>query len=62
MDDTAINTFYALRKAFKNLGGRIELLPSNGEFDFSKMPVIRTPYGNMEILTDTFLKEIYGNS
>ena len=62
MDDTAINTFYALRKAFKNLGGWIELLPSNGEFDFSKMPVIRTPYGNMEILTDTFLKEIYGNS
>lgn len=61
MDDKAIYTFTMLRKAFKNLGGWIELHQGD-TFDFSKMPVIVTPYGKMELLTDTFLTEISGNS
>lgn len=62
MDDKSISTFYALHKAFRNIGGWQEMLPQTGTYDFSKLPTIRTPWGDMEILQDTFLRDIYGNS
>lgn len=62
MDRRAISTYMMLRKSFANLGGWVEMREPSNHFDFSQIPVIQTPYGNMELLTCPFLEEISGNS
>lgn len=61
-DDRAISTLYQLNSAFNKLGGWVVTMAETPVKNFDILPVIKTPYGDMELLSCPFLKEISENS
>lgn len=62
MDSAAYSCYLSLRGAFKKLGGWVEMLPNATNFDFGKSFTVTTQYGNVEIMTDTYLEQLSENS